>query len=295
MACQRTLATGNTRVYRRRGAWQRGQPREGDMVNGQNHMNYVVRGTGAPTLIFVHGFACSLDDWQEQLRGLSPNFRCVALDLPGHGESATPDTVSIEILAAAVNQVKEQVEASDSILVGHSMGCRVIVEAFQQSAATVSALVFVDGSFLGADLESAMKTSTAAIARAGMDAFTHQFFSDMFLESGDPELRERVLARAQGLDARFREKLFLDLVRWDATKLRDVLRRISVPALVLQSTYVNSDLERVALAPGMTTPWMDAVERLVHKSHASVIANAGHMTMIEAAQAVNDAIQEFAA
>src|SRR3954451_17047649 len=105
------------------------------MVNGQNHINYVVRGTGDPTVIFVHGFACSLDDWQDQFRGLSPNFRCVALDLPGHGESATPEPVSIEMLAAAVNRVRDQVEASVSMLVGHSMGCRVIVEAFQQSGA----------------------------------------------------------------------------------------------------------------------------------------------------------------
>jgi len=87
----------------------------------------------------------------------------------------------------------------------------------------------------------------------------------------------------------------LDLVRWDATKLSDALRRINVPALVLQSTYVNSDLKRVSLPLGMTTPWMDAVGSLVRKSRARVIPNAGHMTMIEAAQAVNEAIQEFAA
>jgi hypothetical protein len=62
----------------------------------------------------------------------------------------------------------------------------------------------------------------------------------------------------------------------------------------LQSTYVNSDLERVSLPLGMTTPWMDAVASLVQKSHASVIPNTGHMTMIEAAQAVNEAIQGFA-
>src|SRR3954454_16753072 len=117
----------------------------------------------------------------------------------------------------------------------------------------------------------------------------------MFLESGDPELRERVIARAQGLNARFREDLFLDLVRWDATKLSDALRRISVPALVLQSTYVNSDLKRVSLPLGMTTPWMDAVASLVQNCRARVIPNIGHMTMIEAAQKVNDAIQEFAA
>ncbi len=38
------------------------------MANGPNHINFVVRGTGDPTLIFVHGFACSLDDWEEQFR-----------------------------------------------------------------------------------------------------------------------------------------------------------------------------------------------------------------------------------
>jgi pimeloyl-ACP methyl ester carboxylesterase len=190
-------------------------------------------------------------------------------------------------------RVKDHVAASSTILVGHSMGCRVIAGAFQQSGATVSGLVFVDGSFLGDDLESAMKRVRDAIERAGMDAFTQQFFSDMFLENAHPELRARVIARAQNLDARFREDLFLDLVRWDATKLRDALKRISVPAFVLQSTYVNSDLKRVCLPPGTTTPWMDAVASLTQ--NARVIPNAGHMTMIEAAQAVNDAIEEFVA
>src|SRR5215213_3406449 len=103
--------------------WSRTDTSRGErchMAKGQNDINYVVRGTGDPTLIFVHGFACSLDDWDEQLRGLSPRFRCVALDLPGHGASAKPETVSIEFLGAAVNRVKDHVAASSTILVGHS-------------------------------------------------------------------------------------------------------------------------------------------------------------------------------
>src|SRR3954451_11111422 len=40
-------------------------------------IHFVVRGTDDPTLIFVHGFGCSLDDWEEQFRDLSP--RSVAL------------------------------------------------------------------------------------------------------------------------------------------------------------------------------------------------------------------------
>ena len=142
---------------------------------------------------------------------------------------------------------------------------------------------------------AALKSTKAAIDRAGMDAFTERFFNDMFLEGGDPEIRERLIARAQGLNARFREELFLDVARWDATKLRDALRRITVPALILQSTSMDSDLKRGSLSVGMTTPWMNAVASLVQKSQARVFPNAGHMTMIEAAEAVNNAIQEFAA
>jgi pimeloyl-ACP methyl ester carboxylesterase len=264
------------------------------MTNDPNHINFHVVGTEEPTLIFVHGFACALDDWEEQFKGLFPRFRCVALDLPGHGRSAKPATVSIEIMGTAVNTVKERIGGRRTILVGHSMGCRVITEAFQQSGSTVLALVFVDGSILGGGSESAIKSTKDAIDRAGMDAFTQRLFNDMFLESGDPELRERLIARAQNLDARFREELFLDLVRWDVSKVRNALRPITVPALVLQSTHINADLKRVPLPVGVTTPWMDAVASLVPKSQAKIIPNAGHFTMIEAAQAVNNAIREFA-
>ena len=94
------------------------------MTNGPNHINFVVRGTDDPTLIFVHGFACSLEDWEEQFRGLSPRFRCVAIDLPGHGDSVKPETISIEMMGTAVNRVKDRIAAPSTILVGHSMGSR---------------------------------------------------------------------------------------------------------------------------------------------------------------------------
>jgi pimeloyl-ACP methyl ester carboxylesterase len=264
------------------------------MVAASKLVNFVVRGGGDPTLIFVHGFGCSLGDWQEQFTGLSSRFRCVALDLPGHGNSAAPERVSIETLGAGVNSVKDKIASEKIVLVGHSMGCRVVVEAFLQSSASVSGLVFVDGSFLDNASGSAMTSIKGAIDRVGIDAFTETFFTDMFLESSDAKLKKRIIARAQGLNSDFREKLFLDLVRWDTTKLKDALKEIGVPALVLQSTSMNSELKRISLQVGMITPWMDAVASLVPNSQAEVIPNAGHMTMIEAAPRVNDAIKEFA-
>ncbi len=263
--------------------------------SGKGNINFRVTGSQDPTLLFVHGFACALDDWDAQVQALSPRFRCVALDLPGHGASAKPATVSIAALGSAVAQVKEEVGARSTVLVGHSMGCRVIVEALLQSPSGVAGLAFVDGSILGGDPETGIQRAKDAISKAGIDPLTQRLFSDMFLESSDPKLRERLLARAQAIDPRFREELFVDLVRWDLTKAKDSLKQIKVPALVLQATFINPELKRVPMQAGMTTPFMDAVAASVATSEAKIVTGSGHFAMIEAAPAVNEEIGKFAA
>ena len=163
-------------------------------------INFRVTGTADPTLIFVHGFACALDDWDPQVNVLSPRFRCVALDLPGHGASAKPATVSIAAMGTAVKEVKERLAPRSAILVGHSMGCRVIVEAMLQSPSNVAGLVFVDGSILGGDPETGVKRAQDAVGR-GVDALTARLFNDMFVENSDPKLRERLIAARTGSSA----------------------------------------------------------------------------------------------
>ena len=257
-------------------------------------LNVRVTGAQDPTLIFVHGFACSLEDWDAQVNGLSSQFRCVALDLPGHGSSPAPEATTIAALGSAVNVAKGRFGGRPAVLIGHSMGCRVITEAYLQAPADVAGLVFVDGSVIGGDPDIAVKMARENIEQIGMDALTQRLFSDMFVESSDLKLRDRLVARAQNVDRKFREELFVDLVRWDVTKSKDALKQIKVPVLVLQSTFINSELKRMALQAGMTTPWMDAIASLAAKSQAKIITCAGHFTMIEAAQAVTQDIRTFA-
>jgi pimeloyl-ACP methyl ester carboxylesterase len=257
-------------------------------------INFQTTGSKDPTLIFVHGFACALSDWDGQVNAMSPNYRCVALDLPGHGNSTIPPEPTIEALAKAVNTVKDHVGSNKAILIGHSMGCRVILEAFLQSKANIAGLVFVDGSILGGDPETGVAKAKDAIAKAGIDAFSQRLFNDMFLPGSDEQIKQRIVSRAGSVDPKFREELFVNLVRWDLTKSRDGLKQLTVPALVLQATYINSDLKRAPIQAGMTTPWMDAVAQLAPKSEARIIPNSGHFAMIDAAQPTNDEINKFA-
>lgn len=252
-------------------------------------------GNGKPSLIFVHGYGCAAEDWDAQLEGLAPNFRCVAIDLPGHGKAALPETVSIEALAQAVNRAREELGGGPAILIGHSMGCRVVMEAYRQAPAGIAGMVFVDGSRLTGDFEATINFMTDWMDRAGIDAMTLQSFGGMFVDKSDPETRERIVARALRIDPGFRRELLLQLVRWEFANGDAAMRGVAVPVLALQSTYFGTDVKRAPLPPGMTTPWMDMVAALIPQSEMKIIPGVGHFSMIEAAPAVNAEIAKFAA
>ena len=97
-------------------------------------IHHVLIGEDHPAVVFVHGFGCAHSDWTAQVTHLSPRHQTVAVDLRGHG--ASPGTVaecSIERYGADVAEVMQALSLPPAVLVGHSMGCRVVVEAALQA------------------------------------------------------------------------------------------------------------------------------------------------------------------
>jgi pimeloyl-ACP methyl ester carboxylesterase len=251
-------------------------------------------GQGEPTLVFVHGFCCSLDDWALQIDALKVSFRCVALDLPGHGGSALPGTASIAELATAVNAAKRESGARKLILVGHSLGCKVIREAYAQESHDVIGLVFIEGAFYRGDGEAVVRRAREAVDSAGFAAYARRHFSEMFLEGGDPEARARVLARVQAMDPQFARDLYLAAVAWDPARGEQTLRDIQVPVLVLQTTYNDENLQRRPLQPGIRTPFMEAVAALVADAQIKVVPGCGHFVLGDAPEVITRELREFA-
>src|SRR5689334_14883548 len=97
-------------------------------------IHYATKGNGRPPIVFVHGFACAHSDWDRQVAHLSSKHQTVAVDLRGHGASAgTDQDCSIERHGADVAEVMGALRLPPSVLVGHSMGCRVVIEAALQA------------------------------------------------------------------------------------------------------------------------------------------------------------------
>ena len=88
---------------------------------------YEVHGAGDPALIFVHGWSCDRSYWKGQLETFSKNFKVVAIDLAGHGESGLGRQAwTIEAFGADVEAVVEKLGLKRVILIGHSMRGDVI-------------------------------------------------------------------------------------------------------------------------------------------------------------------------
>ncbi|ATB43461.1 hypothetical protein CYFUS_008941 [Cystobacter fuscus] len=88
-------------------------------------------GTGAPTLLLIHGWCCDQRFWDAQLESLSRDFTVVTVDLAGHGLSSRLPAGSahpIDAMARDVVTAIEQLELRELILVGHSLGGPVALE-----------------------------------------------------------------------------------------------------------------------------------------------------------------------
>ena len=90
------------------------------MVN-DHAIRYQVIGEGSPVML-VHGFGEDQSVWENQVPVLQRHFRVILPDLPGSGESALTDDVSMEGMAKVLKAILDELAIESCIMVGHSMG-----------------------------------------------------------------------------------------------------------------------------------------------------------------------------
>jgi pimeloyl-ACP methyl ester carboxylesterase len=258
---------------------------------------YESNGTGEPALLFVHGYCRSHEDWDKKVDYFRSGHRVAACDLPGHGKSdCSLGQVSIEGFAASVAETIGAVRFNPVVLIGHSMGCRVVLQTYFDRPQDVVGLILIDGSWCSAANFSEMRARvTADFAELGYQRFLQREFEEMFVATSDPLLKRRIVTEAMAMPRPLGEPLLLRTLEWDAAHMEDALSRIAVPLLILQSTALNVERRRVMLKEGETTPWLELVRKLVPAAQTHVLPGIGHFSMLEAPSQINRAIEQFVA
>lgn len=114
---------------------------------------YTSRGAGDVALVFVHGWMCDQTYWRHQVPVFKDRFRVVTVDLPGHGDAAAERAEwSLEAYGADLAAVVEHLDLEKVVLVGHSMGGAVILEAAPLLGDRLAGLIGVE-TFHNAEFE----------------------------------------------------------------------------------------------------------------------------------------------
>ncbi len=105
--------------------------------------SYLEDGSGPP-LVFLHALGRDGNDWTPTIQALSTRWRCLALDLRGHGESVRCERYSFEEMESDVRALVDALELDRFSVVAHSMGANVAWLLAARSPDRIERLVIED-------------------------------------------------------------------------------------------------------------------------------------------------------
>ncbi|MGH9230008.1 MAG: alpha/beta fold hydrolase [Acidimicrobiales bacterium] len=257
-------------------------------VSGQQ-VHVADRGAGE-AVVFLHAFPLQAAMWDYQIEALEGTHRCLAIDLPGFGQSPgalDPGATTLQGWAGLVDGVLGQFDIPSATIVGSSMGGYLAMALLRHHRSRIRQLVLADTKARADDPATAQRrTAQQDELRSGVDVGSlSKGLVEGLLSGGSmgrPELVGYVHALAEGAT---REGWIAAL---EAMKGRSdsmlLLRQADVRGLV-----VVGELDRLApIAEAMSL-------RSLLQGELVVVPNVGHLPNIEDPLTFNGALVEFLA
>jgi len=240
-----------------------------------------VRGKGDTALIFLHGWCGDREYWKHQVDAFASDYRVVALDQAGHGESGKDRKAwTTESLAKDVETVAKELGLKRVILVGHSMGGPVALLAAKRMPGTVVAVIGVD------TLQNAEFKTPEEMRKKFLEAFEKDFkgtlrsgFPGLLHEKTDPGLKTWLIGRAETQDQKMAVGLMRDMTTLDTKVL---LKEAKVPVRCINSSGGFKFFQPTDVAVNKKYADFDAV----------IIQDVGHYPMLEKSAEFNQKLRE---
>jgi len=239
------------------------------------HIEYHVYGSGEPAVILVHGWSCDANYWNAQLNDLKAKYTTVTVDLAGHGASGRNRTDwSMGNFGEDVAAVARQIQNTKIVLVGHSMGAPVALEAARRIGDRVVGIIAVDAlKTIGQpqmpepQIETTLKPFRDDFIGHTRDFVTGSFFT----QDADPKFVQKVAYDMSLEPPEVAVPAMQSLLRMDFTK---VLPDIHVPVVAINSDHgAPADEARIR----KSLPHFKAI----------TLEHTGHFLMMEAPERFN--------
>lgn len=241
----------------------------------------------APAIIFIHGFPLNKSMWNMQLKVLKDDFRVIAYDIRGHGESdAGNEAFSIDLFVNDLISFMNVLKIKKASLCGLSMGGYIASNAIENYPERFDALVLSDTNCTADSPEKKDKRMEAVerIIKNGVNKYADESVKNLFAPTSFTTKRAEIASVKEMIVNITELALCSTLLALSSRhETYSKLPELNVPVLILVGE------EDVITPPAEA----ESIQRNIKNSSLQVIDNAGHLSNLENSEDFNSHLKKF--
>jgi pimeloyl-ACP methyl ester carboxylesterase len=229
----------------------------------------------APAIIFIHGFPFNKSMWDVQVDALKDNYRVIAYDIRGHGNSDPGiDDFFIELFVNDLLRLMEKLGIEKSILCGLSLGGYIALNAVLKFPKRFDALILNDTQCIADTLEIKENRCLAIIRimKNGVEQYADESIINLFALQSFIK-KQNVITTVKEMILNTPKQTLCNTLHALAER-RDIcnqLQEIDIPVLIMVGK--EDKITPIAAAQQM--------HEKIRDSTLKIIPHAGHVTNLE--------------
>lgn len=242
------------------------------------NINYEILGDGNP-VILLHGWLATLETMRPIANNLSQNFKVYLVDVVGFGKSDIPEhPLNSNDFGDFLAEFVKKLKIKNPILIGHSNGGRIIINAVGRGIVSAKKIVLIDSAGLKPkrSMNYYIKVSIFKIGKFILNLLPNTKKVKEFKE----KLRNKVGSADYKASAPVLKETMKRILNEDSSEL---LPKISCPTLLIWGTADKA------------TPISDAkkMEKLIPDCGLVEYVGASHFSYLENLENCNRVLNEF--
>ena len=240
-------------------------------------ISFYTEGSGEPALVFIHGWSCDKSYWAGQVKAFSPKYKVITIDLAGHGESGLErKDYTMQLFGEDVAAVVNELGLKKVILIGHSMGGAVVIEAANLLKGKVIGLIGADTfQNLGETFPEEQMLQFLKPFKENFVENTKGFVNSMFPPAADQKLVKKVADDMSSAPPRVALSAMENMFKDDGV---DALKKLDVPII-----SINCDMYPVKVEQN---------RKLVKSFEVKLMKGSGHFVMLDNPELFNELLQD---
>jgi len=258
-------------------------------------------GSGATTLLFIHGLSSYMEAWNKNISSLKEDYRCISIDLPGYGKSSKNKLdYTLAEYADFINRFLAEKDLKNVVLVGHSMGGQIAMTTVLKAPENFQKLILIAPAGIETFSEEEgkimkMSYTAAMVENASEEQIRNNFKLNFYEFPEDAEfmVTDRIAMKNASDFPNYSKMIVNNIHAMLDEPVIDKLSEIKIPVLMIYGAndalipnkyfHPTQDLEFLATKAKTKMPQLQV----------KIIDKAGHFVNFEKAKMVNNEIESF--